>query len=163
MTTIPTGHMTGMDGTGWAEDGVTPHPAGGYVRVERRPHRTRYVDVAGRKHRLDGPAAEWADGPREWWFNGQLHRLDGPAVELANGTRQWWVDGKQHRLDGPAIELADGFREWWVDGERHRLDGPAIERADGTREWWLRGAPFPEPEYVEIVARLRETGEVPEF
>ncbi|GAA1753921.1 hypothetical protein [Nostocoides vanveenii] len=121
MTTIPTGHMTGMDGTGWAEDGVTPHPAGGYVRVERRPHRTRYVDVAGRKHRLDGPAAEWADGSREWWFNGQLHRLDGPAVELANGTRQWWVDGKRHRLDGPAVEASWRFRIGAL--ARHRLAG----------------------------------------
>jgi hypothetical protein len=45
------------------------------------------------------------------------HRLDGPAIEYADGSRTWWVDGKRHRIDGPAIEYADGGKEWWVNGK----------------------------------------------
>ena len=44
------------------------------------------------------------------------HRLDGPAVEWADGGKAWWVDGKRHRLDGPAIEYANGYKSWYVDG-----------------------------------------------
>ena len=53
------------------------------------------------------------------WFNdkGQRHRLDGPAIEWADGGKSWFVEGKFHRLDGPAIEYADGSKEWWVKGK----------------------------------------------
>jgi hypothetical protein len=50
--------------------------------------------------------------------NGFRHRLDGPAVEWADGTKGWYVNGLRHRLDGPAIEWADGDKEWWVNGIR---------------------------------------------
>jgi hypothetical protein len=50
--------------------------------------------------------------------DGKRHRVDGPAYEYADGSRQWWMDGKRHRVDGPAVEWADGSRQWWVDGER---------------------------------------------
>ena len=73
------------------------------------------------------------------------------------------MDDKRHRLDGPAIELSDGTRVWYVDGNRHRLDGPAIERANGSREWWLGDVQVTEAGHAEIVSRLIETGEVPEF
>jgi len=43
------------------------------------------------------------------------HRIDGPAIEYADGSKSWWVDGKRHRLDGPTIEFADGDKVWWVD------------------------------------------------
>jgi hypothetical protein len=64
------------------------------------------------------------------WFNelGQCHRLDGPAAEYPSGLKEWWVDGKLHRLDGHAIEWYS-YKEWWIDGveltqqefERHPL------------------------------------------
>ena len=44
------------------------------------------------------------------------HRLDGPAIEWASGYKVWCVNNKQHRLDGPAIEYTNGDKEWWVDG-----------------------------------------------
>jgi len=89
-------------------------------------------------HRLDGPAAEHADGAKEWYVNGKRHRVDGPAVEAPSNYRRWLIYGKPHRLDGPAVE-AWGMKEWWVDGERHRLNGPAVERANGKKEWWVFG------------------------
>ena len=46
-----------------------------------------------KRHRLDGPAVEWADGSKAWYVNGKLHRLDGPAVEYADGGKAWYVDG----------------------------------------------------------------------
>ena len=78
----------------------------------------------------------------EWmttFYRTTRHRLDGPAVEYADGGKEWWVDGQLHRVDGPAVEGADGGKEWWVFGVRHRVDGPAIDNADGDNQWWVLG------------------------
>ena len=62
---------------------------------------------------------EWANGTREWWYNGERHRKHGPAIELANGHREWWYNGKRHRSDGPAVEYANGHCEWWFHGKQY--------------------------------------------
>ena len=49
-----------------------------------------------KRHRIDGPAAEYANGNKQWRVNDKLHREDGPAVELANGDKEWWVNGIQY-------------------------------------------------------------------
>jgi hypothetical protein len=90
-------------------------------------------------HRVDGPAVEWASGDKKWYMNGKLHRVDGPAVEWANGDKEWWVNNQLHRLDGPAFEYSGGTKAWYLEGELHREDGPAFEQADGTKEWYLNG------------------------
>jgi hypothetical protein len=118
------------------------------VRINSDGDRRWYKPGTEIRHRLDGPAVEYAGGSRQWYVDGKLQRLDGPAYEGANGTRQWWVDGKRHRLDGPAIEYANGHREWWVNGKHHRLDGPAIEWADGTRWWYIEGEYLTEQEFL---------------
>ena len=46
------------------------------------------------------------------------HREDGPAIEYKNGTKVWWFNGKYHRLDGPAIEYYDGHKEWWLNDKK---------------------------------------------
>ena len=78
--------------------------------------------VNGKKHRLDGPAYEGADGRKEWYANDQLHRLDGPAVLWPNGFKQWFVNGKLHREDGPAYEGADGTKQWYLNDKEYSLD-----------------------------------------
>jgi hypothetical protein len=85
------------------------------------------------------------------WYNDkdQLHRLDGPAAEWPDGHKQWYVDDKLHRLGGPAVEYADGSKEWYVDDKRHRLDGPAIEDADGYKAWWVDDKKMTEKEFNE--------------
>ena len=83
-------------------------------------------------------------GTRIWWLDGKRHRTDGPAAEWPDGTRKWYRFGKLHREDGPAVERANGTRAWWVDGKLHREDGPAVERNDGTFEWWLNGVRHPD-------------------
>ena len=83
----------------------------------------------------------YADGDKEWWFNGELHREDGPAVERVSGHKEWRLNGELHREDGPAVEWADGHKEWWLNGKRHREDGPASEYASGHKEWCLDGIP----------------------
>ena len=47
----------------------------------------------------------------------KLHRLDGPAAEYADGDKHWYIDGKRHRLDGPASEYADGGKLWYIDDQ----------------------------------------------
>jgi len=76
------------------------------------------------------------DGTKRWWVNGKRHRLDGPAVEFANGDKYWYVNGRRHRLDGPAIERPNSYKAWYVNDKRHRLDGPAIETSGGHKAWY---------------------------
>ena len=46
-------------------------------------------------HREDGPAAEYANGDKEWYLNGELHREDGPAIEYTNGDKEWFINDKR--------------------------------------------------------------------
>ncbi len=56
------------------------------------------------------------NGNRFWYLNDKRHREDGPAAEWADGSKFWWVNGEKHRADGPAFEWADSSKEWWVNG-----------------------------------------------
>ena len=55
------------------------------------------------------------NGDKSWWLDGKRHRVDGPAIEYADGTKFWYQNNKCHRTDGPAVELADGTKNWWLD------------------------------------------------
>jgi hypothetical protein len=57
------------------------------------------------------------DYKTEWYQNGERHRLDGPAVEYASGYKEWYQNGELHRLDGPAVEYADGSKAWFIENE----------------------------------------------
>lgn len=168
----------------WVQDGVTPHPTGGYLSVYTSRDYTEYVNDKGVRHRLDGPAYTHVGGRTEYWVEGQqhrlggpaivdgleeawcdhgvLHRLDGPAITSANGTREWYVNGVRHREDGPSIERGNGSSEWHLHGKRHRVDGPAVTNPDGAVSWCLYGQKVSQEEHAEIVALLRETGEAPD-
>ena len=52
----------------------------------------------------------------EWHLNGKRHRVDGPAVEWANGYKSWFLNGKYHRVDGPAVEYTNGSKYWFLNG-----------------------------------------------
>jgi hypothetical protein len=67
------------------------------------------------RHREDGPAAEYSDGYKAWYFHGKNHRDDGPAIEYTNGSKSWWIYGDRHREGGPAVECANGYKEWWLE------------------------------------------------
>ena len=55
-------------------------------------------------------------GVREYYNHaGKLHRVEGPAVEYANGDMSWWLNGCRHRIGGPAIEW-DGNKRWFLHG-----------------------------------------------
>lgn len=72
---------------------------------------TREIDTQGTIRYVRGP-------------HRQLHRVDGPAAEYANGYKIWLMDGSLHRTDGPAID-STWRKEWWVNG--HRIAGPVVE------------------------------------
>ena len=98
-------------------------------------------------HREDGPAAEWADGSKRWYLNGELHREDGPAAEWADGSKRWYLNGELHREDGPAAEYFNGYKAWFLNGELHREDGPAVVNAGGYKAWYLNGKKLTEKEF----------------
>ena len=89
-----------------------------------------------------------------WRLNGQRHRVDGPAVEYADGTKSWYLDGRLHRADGPAIESEDGTKFWYLNDRPHRVDGPAVEWAGGTKSWYLNGVNVTEEEVMNPVKQL---------
>ena len=70
-------------------------------------------------HRTDGPAVEWDNGGKLWYFNDKPHRIGGPAVEFTCGDKYWYVNGKRHRIDGPAAEWSNGYREWYINGKEY--------------------------------------------
>ena len=78
--------------------------------------KTIWCNAKGQRHRLDGPAVEWADGTTAWYQNDKLHRLDGPALEYVSGTKGWYQNDRLHRLDGPAVEWTDGDKQWYLNG-----------------------------------------------
>ena len=41
---------------------------------------------------------------RMWFYSGMPHRIDGPAIEWANGTKQWFYMGKEG-LDNFPLKL----------------------------------------------------------
>jgi hypothetical protein len=61
-------------------------------------------------------------GAREYYNHaGKLHRVEGPAVEYANGDMSWWLNGCRHRIGGPAIEW-DGNKRWFLHGVEYTED-----------------------------------------
>jgi hypothetical protein len=46
------------------------------------------------RHREDGPAIE-EDGTKYWYKHGKLHRADGPATEWVDGFKEWWYNGER--------------------------------------------------------------------
>ena len=63
--------------------------------------------------------AEYPDGSKYWFLNGNLHRTGGPAVEYADRRKEWFLNDKLHRTDGPAVEYPDGRKEWYLNGKRY--------------------------------------------
>lgn len=106
-----------------------------------------YLDMYDKPHRLDGPAVEYPNGDKEWYFHGELHRLDGAAAISHRGDKAWYVSGKKHRLDGPAIEVVNGERQWWIRGvkkteeEFNRIvEHVRVETSPGGDRFYLNGS-----------------------
>jgi hypothetical protein len=74
-----------------------------YSIVRHENNAIKYYIVLNCKqvlHREDGPAIEWLDGKKEWWYYGNLHRDDGPAIEYANGYKSWYKHGEFQAFKG---------------------------------------------------------------
>jgi len=101
------------------------------------------------------------DGDTFWYRDDVLHREDGPAVEWVNGTKEWWYKGffvgKGDKpdptlwarltsveanggalLNGCIVDL-EGVKWWYKDDLIYREDGPALEAPNGTTEWYFKG------------------------
>ena len=60
-------------------------------------HGTRiYSNSQGLRHRVRGPAIEYANGDKAWYQNSLRHRIDGPSEEWADGSRYWYIHGKTY-------------------------------------------------------------------
>lgn len=91
-------------------------------------------------HRVDGPAVEYFDGTKKWFYHGKLHRdNDAPAIEYSDGTNVWYQNGQLHRINGPAIAFSNGSTLWYQHGLLHRdqNDEPAVEYLENSAEWDL--------------------------
>ena len=52
----------------------------------------RWYNEDGLYHREDGPAIEYKDGTKIWFFHDEYHRLDGPAWIHDNGDTDWYIN-----------------------------------------------------------------------
>ena len=77
-----------------------------------------YCNNTGEWHRENGPAVEYANGTKRWYYKGRLHRTNGPAVIWADGTELWYQYGLLHRIDGHAVVTPGGYNSWYINGER---------------------------------------------
>jgi hypothetical protein len=68
-----------------------------------------------------------------WYLNGQYHRTDGPAIEYAWGPKYWYLNGQLHREDGPAIEYPDGSK-WWYLNDNELTETEFNERMNLAKE-----------------------------
>ena len=76
-------------------------------------------------HRIDGPAAEYKNGYKEWYFEDKFHRVDGPAIEFVSGEKQWWLNGKllteaEHKALTAQKPTCDG-KIVEIDGQKYKL------------------------------------------
>lgn len=46
--------------------------------------------IAGR---VGGPTIICQDGTKEWYMGSYLHRTDGPAIEWSDGSKAYWYRG----------------------------------------------------------------------
>jgi len=91
-----------------------------------------------RLHRADGPAVEWNDGVKSWYYKGVfVGQGDKPDPTLWARLTSVEINGGP-LLNGCVVDLK-GDKHWYKDGKIHREDGPAVERAGGSRCWYLKG------------------------
>ena len=98
-------------------------------------------------HRKDMPALEYADGDKEWWFNGRRHRniLQGPAVLLKDET-YYFMHGQQFNVyiqENGTKEIYSFRRN--ANSPKLTLHSsehcyiPAIIYSNGDVEYWYNG------------------------
>lgn len=69
---------------------------------------------SGQLHREFGPAKEYQDGTKEWYWKDNLHKNDGPAAIEENVSTMWYRHGQIHREDGPAIIYPNGHSSYYL-------------------------------------------------
>jgi hypothetical protein len=68
------------------------------IEIREFEDRIEYGYWEGEKfknHREDGPAIEWEDGYKAWYFYGKIHREDGPAIEWSNVMKYWYLENEK--------------------------------------------------------------------
>ncbi len=78
----------------------------------------KWIQFAGNERSVAATVEVDGHGDKRWRLAGKLHRTDGPAIEWALGTKSWFLNGERHRTDGPAIDLADGSKFWYLNGRK---------------------------------------------
>lgn len=61
------------------------------------------------------------NGTKEWYRLDVLHREDGPAVEYANGDKEWWWRGKRFRIDDGPVAIYGNKEYWYKYGDFEKV------------------------------------------
>jgi len=91
-----------------------------------------------------------------------LHREDGPAIEYNDGGKSWYYKGVRHRVGGPAVEFADVDGrppQWWVSGEQVTSVSETFLQLKKIAELSLRSVrqidKLPTPETATVLPAVR--------
>jgi hypothetical protein len=67
-----------------------------------------------------------------------LHCEYGPAVEYKNGHKFWYYNNRLHRVGGPAVEYNDGKKEYWLGGHMYSDDDYNKMMSNTPLLYWKR-------------------------
>jgi len=70
--------------------------------------------------------AEWPNGDKFWYKEGNLHRENGPAIEYADGNKFWYLNDVQYSEQEFNAEIAKrkptcNGKVVTIDGKQYKL------------------------------------------
>ena len=94
----------------------------------------------------------YANGTSVWCISqGKRHHINGPALQCANGSKSWFINGKYHSLNGPANHYTNGNEEWLINDKPHRINGPATLHTNGSKFWFINGINYSQADFNKIL------------
>ena len=149
----------------WTKDGLPHNEKGPAIFTSS----AQYWSYKGHLHRLDGPAAVYADGKEGFFLHGfpftekEIESIrqaklaitkTGPEGNTVSGEENYKLtfnDGPfLHREDGPAVIYKSGEKRWYNKGRPHNLNGPAKIDAFGNKSYYIHGHMVTEIEHKSI-------------
>lgn len=87
-------HRTDGPAIEYAHGGKAWYLNGTLYRIIYAKGSQEWFNEQGQRDRIERPAYE-NDRRKEWYQNGRLHRIDGPAIEYADGRKEYWFQGRK--------------------------------------------------------------------
>jgi hypothetical protein len=99
--------------------------------------------------------AEYSNGSKEWWFEGQIHRIDGPAIEYANGDKLWYIDDEYCSPTKLKL-LIQTFLYFGKEKGKYNLDELRFLTDQGIEEFYIVSGMEEDKEFKSLLDQVFE-------